>query len=722
MRMLKWVGLALLALVVLAAVALAVIAWRFDPAWAKQKLTQTVHDQKQRDLRIDGDLALSFYPSVGVKLGKATLSERNSAQEFAGIENARVSVRVLPLLQRQFVVDRVELDGVRAHIVRKKDGTFNFDDLLSSEKPGDKAPTTAEGTPVVFDVAGVGITRSAVRFEDQKAGRTIQLSDVNLKTGRLAQAATGALALAFRAASEQPKLAAVFNLGGNYRYDLARKQYAVDKLDLKVKGDLLGFKQLDVAASAREAGLGDAAHGVQVEALALTATGQLAQDALDAKIDVPHIAMVGDRVSVGKLDARWSLKQGPLATQGHIAGAAEANLEKQIVDLPKLTGELQVAHPQLPMKQLRLPLDASVHADWGKSQAVASLSTRIEDSAVQGKFEVAQFSPLASSFDVAIDRLDIDRYLPQASPAKPAAAPATPGPASQPAPIDFSFLRSLDLKGGMRIGSLQARNLKFNNVVAKLVASKGRLDVNPLSASLYGGSLAGSLSAQADGNRVALKQTMTNVAIGPLMKDYAQKDILEGRGQVVLDVSAAGNTVMAARQSLNGSASMSLRDGAVKGINLAKSLRQAKAMISGGKQDAVTAADKAEKTDFSELSASFKITNGVAHNDDLSAKSPFLRAGGAGNIDLVREQIDYVAKVTIVNSTKGQEGKDLADLNGLTVPVRLTGPLDNPTYRVEYGALATDLAKQQVQKQLGQQLDKQLGKKGLGDALKGLLR
>src|SRR5688572_3251021 len=112
----------------LMALGLAVIAWRFDPAWAKQKLTQAVYEQKERVLKIDGDLALSFFPSIAVRLGDTSLSERNSAEQFARVGNARLSVRVLPLLARQLVVDRIELDGVRARIVRSKDGTFNFDD------------------------------------------------------------------------------------------------------------------------------------------------------------------------------------------------------------------------------------------------------------------------------------------------------------------------------------------------------------------------------------------------------------------------------------------------------------------------------------------------------------------------------------------------------------------------------------------------------------------
>lgn len=645
MRALKFIGFALLALVLLAALAAAVAVWRFDPAWAKQQLTQAVYERNQRVLTIDGVPALSFFPSIGVRMGKASLSERGSSQEFASVDNARVSVRVMPLLSRQVVVDRVELDGVSARVVRHKNGKFNFDDLVSARK--EPTPAAAQGTPILLDVAGVAITRSSILFRDEKAGRDIRVHDLSVKTGRLARSASGPFELAFRADGEQRKLKLAGTARGNYRYDLARDQFAMEGIEIGIKGD-----------------------------------------AFDAKVN----------------------------------GTLQANLKDQTAVLPKVTGELQLAHPQLPGKQLKLPLDASVRVDWGKSQAAGEWSTRFDESSVKGKFQVARFAPLAAAFDVAIDRLDMDAYLPPTASAKGAPAPDKAARANEPAEIDFSFLRGLNLKAALRVGFLRARNLKFDNLTANLVAVNGRLELNPLTADFYGGRLTGSLTAQADGNRLALRQNFSNVQIGSLIKDYAQKDILEGRGQVALDVSATGHSAAAMRQSLNGSASLNVRDGAFKGINLANSLRQYKSIIQGGKQNATVAANKSEKTDFSELAASFRITNGVARNDDLAVKSPLLRLGGAGTIDLVREQLDYLAKVTVQAGPKGEGLKELADLDGLSVPVRLTGPIDDPSYRLEFGVLAEEIAKQQVQKQLGQQVEKALGKKGLGDALKALIR
>ncbi|MGE5648765.1 MAG: AsmA-like C-terminal region-containing protein, partial [Bacillota bacterium] len=104
----------------------------------------------------------------------------------------------------------------------------------------------------------------------------------------------------------------------------------------------------------------------------------------------------------------------------------------------------------------------------------------------------------------------------------------------------------------------------------------------------------------------------------------------------------------------------------------------------------------AEKTDFSELSGSFRIANGVAHNDDLSIKSPLMRIGGSGDIDLGAERLDYLVRATVVQSLQGQGGPELQALRGVTVPVRLSGPFAALGWRIDFAGMASELAKQRI--------------------------
>jgi AsmA protein len=157
------------------------------------------------------------------------------------------------------------------------------------------------------------------------------------------------------------------------------------------------------------------------------------------------------------------------------------------------------------------------------------------------------------------------------------------------------------------------------------------------------------------------------------------------------------------KKSLSGSARLALRDGAIKGVNLAESLRKAQALISS-KSTQTLSADRAQQTDFSELSASFVIRNGVAHNDDLSAKAPLFRLTGAGDIDVANERIDYRAKAAVVGTAEGQGGRELDKLRGLSVPVRIVGPFDAIKYEIDYRSIAAETAKSRVKEKLQDKL------------------
>jgi AsmA protein len=347
----------------------------------------------------------------------------------------------------------------------------------------------------------------------------------------------------------------------------------------------------------------------------------------------------------------------------------------------------------------------------------------VDESTIQTKLALAKFSPPAYIFDINVDKLNLDQYFPPKPKAEtPAGKDAGKGePAKQEdTPVDLSALKNLNADGKLQVGALQVKGLKLANLKAEVKAANGRLDISPHSANLYEGALTGALSVQASGNRIALKETLTNVSVGPLLRDVAQQDRLEGRGNVALDVAGAGATVNTIKKSLDGTAKVNLKDGAIKGIDIAALLNKIKSL--GGKSDEGTANTK-DETKFTELNATFTIKNGVAHNQDLDAKAPLFRIGGAGDIDIGNSSLDYVVKASVVASAKGQGGEGLDKLAGLTVPVKLSGPFDAMKYQVDYGAVAADLAKSKVGEKVKEALEKNKDKIGdqVRDRLKGLL-
>jgi AsmA protein len=247
--------------------------------------------------------------------------------------------------------------------------------------------------------------------------------------------------------------------------------------------------------------------------------------------------------------------------------------------------------------------------------------------------------------------------------------------------------------------------------------------VAPHSAKLYEGTISGDVTVDANRNHITLKEQLQNVSIGPILRDFAEQDRLEGKGNVALDVTTAGATVNAMKRALAGTAKVNLKDGAIKGINIGEVIRKARNALGGGGSQAAAQGETSGKpqTDFTELSASFNIKNGIAHNEDLDAKAPLFRLGGAGDINIPDNSLNYTVKASIVATSQGQGGKERDRLAGLTVPVRLSGTFDDLKYDVDMRGMASQAAKSEVGEKLKDKVEERLKDEKLKDKLKGLL-
>ncbi len=711
-------------IVVLAVAGGIAIAVLFDANTLKAEIERTVQAKTGRTLKLEGDLKLAFWPSIGASIGRASLSDRGATGTFIGLESAHVSVAVMPLLSKQIVVNGVRLDGLKATVTRSKDGRFNFDDLLGvpvakDDKPAAPTPRPEEGGAVRFDIGGVRIERSTISYRDAKTGKAIDVTELNLRTGRIADDVPGTFELSAQVKSTAPAVDARVALVGAYRFNLAKKAFALSGLDAKVEGAAAGITGLlltlkgDVAAD-------PAAQTYSVTGFALNAKGARAQEVFEATVTAPKLSISPAKAGGEAINAQFALK-GPQRTADVTLKLSGVEGSAKALKIASLAAQLKLTDPALPMKTLNLPLNGTLQANLEKETLQADLTSTFDETKLKAKLGLSKFSPPFYTFDIDADRLNLDRYLgkggaatAQGAPAgTPAKAGGTSGGGETADPkVDLSGLKGINAKGRVHVGSLQVQNAKLSDFKAQISLANGRLEMSPHSAKLYQGTLAGALSADANGNRVALKETLSNVSVGPLLRDVAQRDALEGRGNVVLDVHSAGGTVGGMKKALAGTARVHLRDGAVKGFDLAAALRKAKAVL--GTKSAQQSAEGGQKTDFSELSGSFKIASGVAHNNDLIGKAPLFRLAGAGDIDIGNSRLNYLAKPTIVATSKGQGGGELTELNGVTVPVRLVGPFDAVKYEVDYGAVATAVAKSKLtEKLLG-------GKAGSGSPIEAI--
>jgi AsmA protein len=657
MKAIKFLVLGLAGLVVIALIGVGAALVIVDGQFVKTRLERAMKE-KNRTLKIEGTPQLKLFPIAGIALGKTTLSEPGSDKPFVSLDSADIAVRVMPLLSHNVAVETLKLSGLKANIVRRKDGSMNFSDLAG---PADK-DKKSEAPPNV-SVAEVLVEKVQVSYRDEATGQELQLADLSLKTGRLDGQTPGDVAFSAHITGKRPEVDLRAQAAGALRFNLRNEEFAFDKFDAQVKG-------------------------------------RIDQDTLAAEFSAPKVEVTPAKASGTDVKASILLK-GPQRNVNAKLLISSVQGSATALTIPKVLIDLDAAAAGAAIKA---NLEASIKANLAKQDLNADVSGKLDDSALKAKIALTNFAPLKASFDVAIDRLNLDRYMP---PEKKEAA--------KDDRVDLSALKGKTVNGKLAIGALTVKRAKLESVKAEIKLADGKLEVSPHSANLYGGTLAGNVAADANGNRISVKESAQNVGMGPLLRDVAQKDVLEGRGNINLDVQTAGGTVTALKKALAGSARVEMKDGAIKGINLADSVRNAKSMIGKAHK-----ADASQKTDFSEAGASFKIAGGVARNDDLKVASPFVRIGGAGNLDVGNNTIDYQAKATLAATAKGQGGRDARDVAGITIPVKLTGALDNPNVNVDYSALLGNVAKSGITETVKKSAGGAAG--GAGSAVRGLFK
>ena len=338
----------------------AYIAATFNPNDYKPRIIQAVKDSNQRNLHLDGDIKLSLYPSIGVNLSKVSLSEFKSDKEFASVETARVSVALMPLLRKQVIVDEVAVSGLKAALVKHKDGTTNIDDLLGKEEKKKDS-----GQPVIFDISSVSLEKTNLSYRDEGTGAKYAVKDLNLKTGRIANGVSTKIDLSVSVQANQPKLDIATQVKTTLMFDLEKQRYQFEGMDLQANGAALDISNLKLKAS------GDASADLNTQEFGakkfkLNATGTKAKDNFEATLDAPALSLTKDKFSGDKLTLNAKLD----GASGNIAAA---------LSLPGLEGNAQS------FKSSAFTLDLDV------KQPEQAFKVKL-NSPVSGNFQARQFN------------------------------------------------------------------------------------------------------------------------------------------------------------------------------------------------------------------------------------------------------------------------------------------------------------------------------------------
>ncbi|WP_198264992.1 AsmA family protein [sulfur-oxidizing endosymbiont of Gigantopelta aegis] len=715
LKILLWLIASFVIVIVLASVLLPILV---DPNDYKDEIAQQVYNKTGRTLTIDGDidLSISLPLSVSLDLGKIELSNAKGFTDtpFARMQGASLYVAIMPLLtSNQLDIGEIQLNGMELNLIKNKQGQTNWADLSSppttadpakeapaSTSKANQAASSESSSMPAISVAGLNIKDAIINWTDEQAGQKISLSKSNISISELIEDKPFELKISTYIQSSQPAIKGDFSLTSSPTISLSKQQFSLPDtlLSLDLTGDAL-------PGGANKTTLG----------------GDIHFDGNKQVLEINKMKLTSFDMVINGLFHTAKLDSSPVFN-------GEVSIEQ--FSPKKLARTLGAALPNMKEAKALNSADAKMTFNGNAdSVTISALEANLDDTALKGNASIKNFKAPRYGFDLTLNQLNLDFYA-MAAPAdvsttaktdtKTKAAPTTkPKPSKAPvktaksAPIfPVETLRKLNLNGKLSIAEFIAGGAKMTDVVIVLKGNKGLVQLAPLSAQIYQGSinLKADIDARGKTPKVKINNVLKNVQIGDLLQATTGSQEFTGTANISANITSIGNDKNRLVKNSNGNMKLLITDGHIKKLDILNTLRKADALLKGR---TAPSGSQEQNTKFTELKGTFNIKNGVMKNNDLSSKSPLMELTGKGYADFPKEYLDYTLSVKLLNSLKIDGKSQGTDFKGKEIPYTIKGKFSELSEEANLSKLIEGEVKKKVSKEL---------EKKFGDKLKGFLK
>lgn len=707
------VGIGIAAIFLLLVGATIALPFIVPPETIKNQITAAIKAKTGRDVSFKGKMSYRFFPSFGLDLNNIVIHNPPEIKgpDFVSVGRLQADLKILPLLSSRVDIKRITLHRPEITLINDGSGRTNYSFKTASMqglKPFLRSFKVAQnGTIDTSDI----IARTLEKLEREEAAQAAKEAAENGNNASADKAET---------AKTESK---IDPSGPKVDVEVASKKTS-KTADIQV-GEIQiingAVKMIDQKLDSE----------TEVNAINLTVTAPSADQDVTAK---GTIRFMEDRINIdAKLTTLGLLLEGkPVKTAVNVTSERiEGKFTGQMKMADKLlfngTADIQTFSLQKLANWFGVDVPKQGYGGGyirgnliggGDSVMLKNATIKVDQSLLIGNLRL-RFGGPKPRIEAALktDLLDLTPYLTQSNEIKRGALDngrRTAVAAWAATKIDVSFLKSFDGHFQLDAGRLIAMGHPIEKGRISVKVNAGLMTANIPSFELYGGT--GSLNVSVNGakaqaalkGRVALRK----VQVKPLLINAADLKWISGDADLNLDITSSGATQKDMINRLNGTGKFVVLNGALEGVNIPgmiRNLQRGNLLASSGKPS--------EKTDFSELSATFNIDRGIVKNKDLKMKGPLLRMSGEGTINLPAEQIDYGLAPKLVADLNGQGG---GAADGVSIPLRVKGPLSNPKIIPDAGGLLKNNGKA-LKKTVSKIAKKILKKKISSEEMKGLL-
>ena len=732
MKAVRYVLIAIVALIVLAVAAVAIAMAVINPNDYKPQIEQAVEDATNLDLVLEGDIGWSFIP-LGLELNsvEATLE----GDRFVALEQLVAQIDFWSLIAMAPQVDTFVLSGLDANLEVNEQGQGNWTRIMpepaegeqpktaeaEEEKPADTTAQEGSSEPLNFNVNNVEISNAQVHYTDKSTGQSVTLDNFTVTASEITLGSEFPLDISFRVETAKPQFEVDGSISARLAANEALNEFAVSGLSavFDMNGEPFGGQSVTAELG------GSAVANLENETATLSGfTASLANLSMTTDLTVKGF---GDKPALnGKLNiTEFSLKE------------LLSNLGQPAVE----TSDPEVLKA--------LAFSTNIGGPAGKVE-LSDLTLKLDDTTFNGSgsYNLANTGVV---FRLQGDKLNADRYLPpkaedaaeseeeaaqesgdSSSSQQTAAAQDTPE--SDLLPLDT--LRTLLLDVDFGLTELIVSNLTIKEVTASTTAEKGLIKVDEFSGKLYEGGFGAqvTLDARSDNPKWKIGSKVNNVQTLPLLTDLAEVDMLSGGANLNVDVTTSGNRISVLRENADGQINFNLAEGQFRKMNLTRMACQGIALVN---QDSLTTSDWGTATPFNDMRGTLEINGNTLKNTDLVAALAGMKLEGDGIIDLKQSTMDYEAGLRIVGEIHRDEACRVTEyVENVVIPVECRGnfaedpaglcSFDGSRFRDTLKTIAANAAKAKAKEEVDkakakakEKVEEKLQEK-LGDKLKGL--